>query len=95
MTECYGLVKIYLKRRIEMAYGCRYCKMNNEYNERCVLTGELTKGAVKCDFEWKDCPEYKAAQKPLTEPQAQTEVRQGNLIQTSGVGTAGEMPFNG
>lgn len=74
-----------------MAYGCRYCKMDmKKMEEYCTLTKKATQDTVKCDFEWKDCPEYKAAQKPLTEPQAQTEVRQGNLIQT-----AGEIPFNG
>ncbi len=78
-----------------MAYGCRYCKMNNEYNERCVLTGELTKGAVKCDFEWKDCPEYKAAQEPIREPKAHTVTPRGKLIQTSVFGAPGEKPFRG
>lgn len=74
-----------------MAYGCRYCKMNKKYDEYCALTGELTKEAVMCDFEWEDCPEYKKAQEPI-KPKQQPKTK---LMQTSIFGASGEKPFQG
>lgn len=70
-------------------YGCRYCKMNKKHEEYCALTGELTKGAVMCDFEWERCSEYQNALKPIKpEPK-----RAPQLTQTSIFGAAGEKPF--
>lgn len=74
-----------------MAYGCRYCKMNKDNNEYCVLTGELTKNAVMCDFEFEDCPEYQNAQKPI-QPKRQPKPK---LMQTSIFGASGEKVFKG
>lgn len=71
--------------------GCKYCKMNANYEEYCALTGELTKGAIMCDFEYEDCPEYKKALEPI-KPQRKEEPQ---LIQTSVFGAAGEQPFKG
>ena len=72
-------------------YGCRYCKMNKNHDEYCVLTGELTKGAVMCDFEYEFCLEYQKAQKPIkpnSEPKSAPK-----LTQTSIFGVSGEKPF--
>lgn len=71
-----------------MAYGCRYCKMNKKYEEYCALTGELTKEAVMCDFEWEDCPEYQKAQEPI-KPKAR-ERKPRTATQTSIFGAPGE-----
>lgn len=77
-----------------MPYGCRYCKMNNKYEEYCALTGEPTNSAVMCDFEWEDCPEYKKALEPITPSEDKaTPAGKPKLIQTSIFGAAGEKPF--
>lgn len=55
-------------------YGCKYCKMNGKHEEYCALTGELTKGAVMCDFEWEDCPEYQKARERKPRTATQTSV---------------------
>lgn len=40
-------------------YGCPYCNYNfKTKREECDLTHEATNGAVMCDFEYEDCPEY-------------------------------------
>lgn len=36
-------------------YGCEFCKMDKRWNEYCALTGEPTRGAVMCDFEYERC----------------------------------------
>ena len=72
-------------------YGCKYCKMDKNYAEYCSLTKEPTKGAVMCDFEWEDCPEYKKALKPIKPKPAPK--REPTFTQTSIFGAAGEKPF--
>ncbi len=71
-------------------YGCKFCKMNEAREEYCVLTGELTKGAILCDLEYEDCPEYQAALKPI-----KSEEKEPEYIQTSIFGKSGEKPFKG
>ena len=71
-----------------MAYGCPYCKMNKKHEENCVLTGELTNGAVMCDFEWENCPEYQKAQEPI-EPKPR-DSKPKTATQTSIFGAACE-----
>ncbi len=72
-------------------YGCDYCKMNEQNEEYCTLTGELTKGAVMCDLEYDLCPEYNKAIK-IKPPKSQEAPK---LVQTSIFGAAGEKPFKG
>lgn len=75
-----------------MAYGCRYCKMDMmRQEEYCILTGELTKSAVMCDFGYEQCPEYKKAQEPI-KPKRQAKT---TLMQTSIFGASGEKVFKG
>lgn len=67
-------------------YGCQYCIFDTEKKEEyCILTGEATNGAVMCDFEYEDCPEYRDARNPIG--------KGAQLIQTSIFGKAGEKPF--
>lgn len=73
-------------------YGCRYCKMNEKNEEYCTLTKELTKGAVMCDFEYEDCPEYQKALQPIkVKPR---ERKPKTATQTSIFGAAGEKQIN-
>lgn len=74
-------------------HGCKYCKMNGKYEEYCMLTGEPTKGEVKCDFEYEDCPEYQNALKPIKAKSEPKPKSPPQLTQTSIYGAAGEKPF--
>ena len=77
-------------------YGCKYCKMNKQNNEYCTLTGAPTNGAVMCDFEWEDCPDYQKALQPIKHAeQSGCSSMESKLIQTSIYGTAGEKVFKG
>lgn len=73
-------------------YGCEYCKTNKDNNEYCALTGELTNGAVMCDCEWEDCPDYQKAREPIKPAAEQAKPK---LMQTSIFGASGEKPFRG
>lgn len=76
-------------------YGCKFCEMDGEHVERCVLTGEPTNGAVLCDFEFEDrCDLYKAEiEKKRSQRSERSE--KPKLMQTSVFGVAGEQPFRG
>lgn len=40
-------------------YGCPFSNWNEKtMREECDLTHEPTNGAVMCDFEFDECPEY-------------------------------------
>lgn len=79
-------------------YGCRYLKWDGiRQIEYCKITDEPTNGSVICDCNYKDCPHYKEALKPLN-GQGSERTGTGNqsrpkLIQTSIFGEAGETPF--
>lgn len=73
-------------------YGCRFCKMDGNHEEHCVLTGEPTNGAVLCDFEFEEhCDLYKQAIKPIRAKRSE----EPKLVQTSIFGAVGEKPFRG
>ncbi|MGN0813356.1 MAG: hypothetical protein ACI4MQ_07600 [Candidatus Coproplasma sp.] len=44
-----------------------------KYTEYCAITGELTNGAVMCDFEFERCPLRKKAndQEQQTDPETE------------------------
>lgn len=67
--------------------------MNKNHEEYCAITGELTKGAVMCGFEYDYCPEYQNALKPI-EPKSEPKPKKApQLTQTSIFSADGEKPF--